>query len=478
MRWAALGLAVYFLYLFGLTAVGLLGPDEPRYASIGREMAHSGDWITPRLWGSPWFEKSPLLYWMIAAGVKLGLGPELAPRLPVALASVLFLCFFQHILKLEFGPRPAWFATGILGTSALWVAFSQVAVTDLPLSVTYSAAMLLALRWRTTGDKRLADASALLLGAAVLAKGLVPLALAAPLIVLAGKRRREWFRPTPFILFCLVAVPWYALMAFQYGEVFINEFFGRHHFDRFTSGVTLHARPFWFYLPVLVAGLFPWSPLLGLLFKRRLYNDRRKRFLLIWAVYGLVFFSLSSGKLPGYLLPLFPALAALLGLALAEAENARLALAGCALLMVLVPVAAGTFPQAFAVGLSRAGFAGWNWPWAAVGLATAAAVYVTGNSRRCFSVITLLILTIFSVVYLKITMYQQLDRLASARRLVKYVSGRQNETCIDNLHRNLRYSLNYYLATALPDCSAAPRPHRIRQTPGALPAVINSEDGA
>ena len=78
---------LFFLYFFGLTRTGLLGPDEPRYAAIGRAMATTGDWITPRLWGAPWFEKPALLYWMTAAGFKAGLGVDLAPRLPVALAS-------------------------------------------------------------------------------------------------------------------------------------------------------------------------------------------------------------------------------------------------------------------------------------------------------------------------------------------------------------------------------------------------------
>src|SRR3954452_11017203 len=79
------------LYLYGLTSVGLALPDEPRYASIGREMARSGDWITPRLWGEPWFEKPALTYWMTGAAFFLGFGNELAPRLPVALVSIAFL---------------------------------------------------------------------------------------------------------------------------------------------------------------------------------------------------------------------------------------------------------------------------------------------------------------------------------------------------------------------------------------------------
>src|SRR5580658_1547395 len=79
--WLAIPLLV-ILYFSGLSASGMLGPDEPRYASIGREMARSGDWITPRLWGQPWFEKPALLYWITGAAFRLGLGDNLAPRLP------------------------------------------------------------------------------------------------------------------------------------------------------------------------------------------------------------------------------------------------------------------------------------------------------------------------------------------------------------------------------------------------------------
>src|SRR5689334_16562351 len=88
--WIVLPLA-YLQYFHHLNAVGVFGPDEPRYASISREMAQSGDWITPRLWGEAWFEKPALLYWMSGLGFRLGLGPELAPRVPVALFAVLFL---------------------------------------------------------------------------------------------------------------------------------------------------------------------------------------------------------------------------------------------------------------------------------------------------------------------------------------------------------------------------------------------------
>src|SRR6202042_2428441 len=107
LLWLALPLA-YFLYFFGLTAAGMVGPDEPRYASIGREMARSHDFVTPRLDGQPWFEKPPLLYWTTAAArVILRLPDEWAARLPIALMSLTFLFFFFGVLKREFSVRTA-----------------------------------------------------------------------------------------------------------------------------------------------------------------------------------------------------------------------------------------------------------------------------------------------------------------------------------------------------------------------------------
>src|SRR6185503_1477890 len=146
LAWLAVPLAL-FLYLYRLDGAGMIGPDEPRYASIAREMARSGDWITPRLWGAPWFEKPALLYWISGAGFRLGLGPDLAPRLPVALLSLAFLGFYWWLLNREFGCRAAWFAALILGTSAGLLAYSQAAVPDLPLTATFAAAMLLTLPW-------------------------------------------------------------------------------------------------------------------------------------------------------------------------------------------------------------------------------------------------------------------------------------------------------------------------------------------
>ena len=311
--WLAIPL-VAILYFYGLSTAGLLGPDEPRYASIGREMARSGDWVTPRLWGEAWFEKPPLLYWMTGAAFRLGVGEDLAPRLPVALLSVVFLIFFQRILRREFGGEASWTAILILGSSAAWLACSFIGVTDLPMSAAFSAAMLLSLDWLQSGSRRHLPWAAALLGVAVLAKGLVPLVLSVPLLWCGRRRWRDLLRLSVWGTFLIVAAPWYLLCYLRNGSVFLWTFFWEQHFERFTSTSLAHGQPWWFYLPVLAASVMPWTPALPLLFRKALYGDTRRRFLLLWLVFGLIFFSLAKNKLPGYLLPLMPPAAALMGM--------------------------------------------------------------------------------------------------------------------------------------------------------------------
>src|SRR5690242_14292942 len=129
------------------------------------------------------------------------------------------------------------------------------------------------------------------------------------------------------------------------------------------SGALQHEQPWWFYPPRLVALLLPWIPLLPLLARRGIYSDRRRLFLLSWALFGLVFFSLSVNKLPSYMLPLLPAIAALLGIALDELTDARLWLACCALLLVIFPIGAPVFAAVVANQWSQAAGIAFHWTW-------------------------------------------------------------------------------------------------------------------
>ena len=213
---------LFFLYFFGLTRTGLIGPDEPRYAAIGRAMAATGDWITPRLWGAPWFEKPALLYWMTSAGFKAGLGPELAPRLPVALASVAFLIYFFVVLRREFGERAAWYSGAILATSVGWLAYRRIGVTDLPMSAAFAAVMFTLPLSDARSSVRASLAAGALLGLAVLAKGLVPLALFLPALWFLRHRIRDL--SLVFGAAALVAAPWYVLVTLRNGRPFLEVF--------------------------------------------------------------------------------------------------------------------------------------------------------------------------------------------------------------------------------------------------------------
>jgi 4-amino-4-deoxy-L-arabinose transferase-like glycosyltransferase len=445
MKRAALVLAaaaaLFFLYFFGLTRTGLIGPDEPRYAAIGRAMAATGDWITPRLWGAAWFEKPALLYWMTAAGFKLGLGPDLAPRLPVALASAAFLIYFFVALRREFGDRAAWYSAAILATSAGWLAYSHVAITDLPMSAAFGAAMFVLIAG-APGARTSLIAGALL-GLAVLAKGLVPLVLFIPALWFLRHRIRDL--AILFTAAILVAVPWYALVTLRNGTTFLNEFIWKHHFGRFLNSALQHERPLWFYVPVLLAALFPWTPLLALLFQRRLFQDRRAIFLAVWFAWGFLFFSISRNKLPGYLLPLLPPLAALIGIALASAARARFVLPACGLLLCLVPGLAGMLPQALAAGITHASFR-LAWPGVFVGVAIAVVcAFLCGWGHLDCAMAVVAVGTTIFVMTVIWRVYPELDRQLSGR-------GAISMTCLPPMNRSQRYSIEYYAGKDLPDC--------------------------
>jgi 4-amino-4-deoxy-L-arabinose transferase-like glycosyltransferase len=478
--WIALPLA-FLSYFYRLSAVGLIGPDEPRYASIAREMARSGDWITPRLWGEPWFEKPTLLYWMSGIAFRLGFGPEIAPRLPVALMAGTFLIFYWWILNQEFGCRSAWFATLILGTCGGWLGFSQVGVTDLPVTATFSAAMLLALPWIARRDSRFLPAASALLGFAVLAKSGVPIVLALPLVWWGrnlwggppGPRGSPWTRSWRVLLpFLIVAVPWHVLCYLRNGRIFLYTLFVQQQFQRLTSDAPKHVQPWWYYLPVLIGLLLPWSPLLLLLARRAAFCDPRRQFLLAWVLFGLVFFSAAPNKLPGYLLPLLPAAAALMALALEETAGARYWLAGCALLLVTIPIAAAMLPAAVSSGLSRAPLPFFHWIWLLPASIAALVWVLDSQSRRLAAVLSIAAGATAGMVYVKQTAAPELDRVASARTLWRQIAGRADQVCADNLKRDFRYGLNYYSEVPLPECGNRPKPLRVVQLPGMPPSVI------
>lgn len=303
----------------GFWSIGVISTDEPRYASIGRAMAESGDWVTPRLNGEAWLEKPPLLYWLIASGYRLGLGDDTAPRLGVSLLAGLFLGLWYLLIESRWGRTTAGFGTLFLASSPFWIGYSYVAVTDAPLTITFTLAWLCA--YRAIGEparKALGWwlASGVGLGFAMLAKGLVPLVLFAPVVpLLLGRRAvREYVRAVLGlgVAMLITAGPWYVACYQANGRVFFDEFIVKHHLQRFATEALAHQRPVWFYVPYLLLAVLPWAPALSELlsaFRTVIWNDSLKRMLIGTSLFGFLFFSASINKLPGYILPLIPLLA-------------------------------------------------------------------------------------------------------------------------------------------------------------------------
>jgi 4-amino-4-deoxy-L-arabinose transferase-like glycosyltransferase len=436
------------VYLFNLGAVGFLAPDEPRYASIGREMAASHDFITPRLDHQPWFEKPPLLYWMIALGRAARLPDEWAARLPVALMSLFFLLFFYDALAREFSRRVATAATAILSTSAGWIAYSSAAVNDLPMTAMFSAAMLIALFDTRRERGYLAGA---VLGLAILAKAFVPVVLFAPVFLLARRTRLT------MIAGCiLVAAPWHLLAWARNGGAFWQDYLWKQQILRFFSPSLAHPQPFWYYLPVILAGLFPWTPLAALIFRRKTLDDVRVRFLIVWLLFALIFFSVARNKLPGYALPLLPPLAIVLAVGLDQTgANRKWWIASAALPLILMPVIVQAIPEALLSGLRGTPI---NWPAMVAGLPFAlfgaAAWWLAWRERPNFAIAAIVLGALVGIVYVKVKTLPILDDRVSVRGFWRANSSKVDGACIDDsVRREWRYGLNYYAAREFPDCT-------------------------
>ncbi|MGA3189111.1 MAG: glycosyltransferase family 39 protein [Bryobacteraceae bacterium] len=441
------------LYLLDLGGVGFLSTDEPRYASIGREMARSGDWVTPRLDGAPWFEKPPLLYWMIGAGHIARLPGEWAARLPVALLSLAFLLLFFYLIAREFSPKTAIAAVTILATSAGWLAYSFAALTDLPMSALLGAAMLVTLLEKRKWSGLAAGA---LLGLAVLAKAFVPLVLFAPVFLIARGKRLA------IAAGCVaVALPWHVLCFLRNGNAFWAEYFWRQQFSRFFTPERQHVHAWWYYVPVLLAELFPWIPCVALLAQRSLFADIRIRSLAAWLLYGFVFFSASQNKLAGYLLPLLPGMALLLALGLDHAiEDLKIApwlLAASTASLMVLPTVVNAVPQAMLAGVGRTHI---DFSLGMPFLLIAGVVWwLSWSGKPSLAILAAGMAVVFGVAYFKGAAFPELDDRVSVRGFWRTHSADTAGACLDGVGRTWEYGLNYYAERPFSACAPdqAPR---------------------
>ena len=323
----AAALALYVVYFLNLGNMAFVGADEPRYARIGEEMLRTADLVTPTLNSRPWMEKPPLLFWMGALSFGLFGVSEAAARFPVAVLGLVAALGSGYLLYRLAGRRAAWLGLLILSTSPLFFIYSRAATTDMPLVAFLTLSLICAFQAHTTGRLSFALVAGAALGLAALAKG--PVALLLGFGVLLGFRA---FRRRPFcsalqltcglLTLSVVTVPWFWLVWKANRSNFLTTFVLNHHLARYLTDLHHHAQPFWFFLPVLLLGAFPWVLFLGssiLRMWRRpgsLFSDSSglQLYLWLWVAVPFLFFTFSESKLAGYILPALPPLAMLVAL--------------------------------------------------------------------------------------------------------------------------------------------------------------------
>lgn len=317
--------------LFPSLGYPLLEPDEGRYGEIAREMVRSGDWIVPQLNYQPYLEKPPLFYWLVACSYRLfGTGEasaRLVPTLAAWLTMLLVHAFGRHV----FGARAGFLATMTLALCAGFVQCGRILILDSLLTLWVTAALCTGylacqaprVRWRWW------LVSAVCCGMGVMTKGLIAFVLVVPPLFVVNVLARRRLHPTvrAWLAFggmaVAIAMPWHAAVTWR-DPTFLWFYFVRHHVDRFVAG-TFHDRPFWFYVPVLLVGGLPWSFLVpGLLRRARqawLAKEPNAHAIILFlsaAGWNVIFFTMSRGKLPSYVLPAAPMLTLALGWYLAQ----------------------------------------------------------------------------------------------------------------------------------------------------------------
>jgi 4-amino-4-deoxy-L-arabinose transferase-like glycosyltransferase len=293
---------------------------------VAREMLDRSDWVTPTLQGKPWLEKPVLYYWQAMLSFRAFGVTDQAARVPAAFDAGMLIAIIYFFLR-RFRPGSELDGALITASCAAVVGFARAAATDMPLAATFAIALLGWYAWYESHTRIYLSAFYIFLALGTLAKGPVAPALAAVIIFLFVALKRDW-RAMPhtlwvpgIILYLAVILPWYIAVQVRNPE-FFRIFILEHNLARFSQDVYHHRQPFWFYLPVFLLALTPWTIVLVLAVVERarlIWSEGKEKeafsspedswplFLLIWILVPILFFSASQSKLPGYILPAVPA---------------------------------------------------------------------------------------------------------------------------------------------------------------------------
>ena len=321
-------------FFAGLGRGAITDSDEGFYAESSREMVASGDWVTPHYNYEPRFQKPILYYWLTSATYLVTGAGEFGARFWAAMAGVGLVLVTAAAGRRWYDETTGLLAGAIVATNFGYFSIGRMALPDLPLTFCITLAIWAALvstLEQERSPRKFVVLAALGLGLGFLMKG--PVGLIIPAIVIAPvlmlERRSIGLNPADivlgFLIMIAVAMPWYLLMWSRHGNDYLQSFFVGDNLERFATSRFNDPRPWWFYLPVVAGGLLPWTPLalvwLGpitqLLRGRRAVGTIDLR-LLMWALLPLIFYSISVGKQPRYVLPVLPPLALLLASSIVE----------------------------------------------------------------------------------------------------------------------------------------------------------------
>ena len=339
-----------FVYFWGLGDYGFIDPDEGRYAEIPREMIEASDYVTPRLNYVLYFEKPPLHYWLTAFAFKIFGENEFAGRFFPVMAG-LGCCVLAFVIARKItGSGYASMLSGLmLASSVLWYGTSRINITDMTLTFFFAASMVSYYFWYVSNRKSYLLAFYAFMALSVLTKGLIGVVLPggiAFLHIIITKNYRKiipLFSPSAIILFFVIVSPYFVEVCRRNPDYF-HFFFIREHFLRYTTTIHERYEPFYFFIPIIIAGFVPWTGIMwealrAVFGKCRLIDNNAGIFLGLWAVIPFAFFSASGSKLITYILPCFPPLAVLGGASMSVLEGREIRRFVVITSAVLIPIA-------------------------------------------------------------------------------------------------------------------------------------------
>lgn len=310
-------IAFVVLYFWNIGGYGLMNPDEGRYAEIPREMLESGDFFTPRLNHVLYFEKPPLYYWFTAASFAVFGQNEFGARFTSVVMGLISIFLTWFVARKFEDENTANLSAVILGTSGLFFALSRVNIIDMTLSALLTLALFSFYIFYKENKKRWLYIFYSALALATLAKGLIGIVLPGGVIFFFMLFTRDWkilkrlFLTPAILIFFLICVPPFYMVCKKNPDFFYF-FFIQEHFLRYATKMHDRYQPFWFFIPVIIGGIFPWT--VGLFVNTKNYFNKQQinLYLILWIIIITLFFSTSSSKLIPYILPVFPPFAILI----------------------------------------------------------------------------------------------------------------------------------------------------------------------